>query len=454
MNTTQPKNTLPNQSQPRITRGNHLKQSWLLVILFLSFFGHLAVAQGLPASFSLAQYQTAIKDQDGRNSCWAFGGVAALEAAYKRKHGLELDLSEQYAFHMPKVMDLRQPMPENNTSLDGFQGSADIVSHLSKFAIPEEQFAPYLNGTQMMQLQTKLNLGNLLTNRTQTGYDTFEFDEAHIPSAARWNAKYRVTDFGQISNFTDSAALEQTLNDKHEIVADFKLLWRFDASQNAFVYDSTGGGDGHVMLIIGYDRNAQVFLLKNSYGEDDFIRVTYEFVRMTIGGAYFIKDVADPNEAPQKKARFLGIRKFDEVSSDNVRIKGRLVIRRFRDLQGDPDAATKLGSLYPDDGTAPLNVNGSFTDNGDGVVFDITDASGANQHFVFPFGFWAFVDSQSASEVETGTDWQPFKSLSAAANAAPRYGTVFVYPGSHRAVGVYDKPLTIGPLLGAATLGK
>ena len=454
MNTTQPKNTPPNQSQRRITRGNHLNQSWLLVILLLSCCGHLAIAQGLPTSSSLAQYQTAIKDQDGRNSCWAFGGVAALEAAYKRKHGLELDLSEQYAFHMPKVMDLRQTMPENNTSLDGFQGSADIVSHLSKYAIPEERFAPYLNGTQMTQLQTKLNLGNLLTNRTQTGYDTFEFDEGHIPTAARWNAKYRVTDFGQLSNPTDSAALEQALNDKHEIVADFKLFWRFDASQNAFVYDSTGGGGGHVMLIIGYDRDEQVFILKNSYGEDDFIRVTYEFVRMTIGGAYFIKDVSDPNEPPQKKARFLGIRKFDEVSSDNVRINGRLVIRRFRDLQGDPDAATKLGTLYPADGSAPLNVNGSFIDNGDGVVFDITDASGANQHFVFPFGFWAFVDSQSPSEVETGTDWQPFKSLSAAANAAPRYGTVFVYPGSHRAVGTYDKPLTIRQLLGAATLGN
>ena len=94
MNTTQPKNTIPNQSQRRITRGKHLKQSWLLLILFLSFYGHLAMAQELPASFSLAQYQTSIKNQDGRNSCWAFGGVAALEAAYKRKHGLEIDLSD------------------------------------------------------------------------------------------------------------------------------------------------------------------------------------------------------------------------------------------------------------------------------------------------------------------------------------------------------------------------
>lgn len=438
----------------RIKRGKHVSPSWLLVIWLLACCGHLAMAQELPASFSLAQYQTSIKNQDGRDSCWAFGGVAALEAAYKRKHGLELDLSEQYTFHMLKVMELQPRTPDNNTSLEGFQGGAGIVSQLVKYAIPEERFAPYLNGAQMTQLQTNLKLGDLLTNRTQIGYDTFEFDEGHVPTAARWNAKYRVTDFGQISDPTDSAALEQALNDNHEIVAFFSLFWKLNAANNVFEYDPTAGGGGHVMLIIGYDRDSQMFILKNSYGENDFIRVTYEFVRMAIGEAYYIKDVADPNEAPQKKARFLGIRKFDEVSSDNVRLKGRLVIRRFLDLRGDPNAGTKLGTLYPDDGTAPLNVNGSFTDNGDGVVFDITDASGTDQHFVFPFGFWAFVDSQSPSEVETGTDWQPFKSLNAAANAVPRFGTVFLYPGSHRAVGTYNKPLTIRPLFGAATLGN
>ena len=215
MHTTQPKNISPNQLQVRTTRGKHFSQRWLLTILLLAFFGQMARAQVIPAeislAYSLAQYQTSIKNQDGRATCWAFGGVAALEAAYKRKYGLELDLSEQYAFHMLKVMDLRPAVPENNTSLDGFQGAADIVGHLVKYAIPEERFAPYLNSTQMTQLQIKLNLGNLFNNRTQTGYDTFEFDEGHIPTAARWNAKYRVTDFGQISSPTNSTSLEQRL---------------------------------------------------------------------------------------------------------------------------------------------------------------------------------------------------------------------------------------------------
>ena len=113
MHSIQPKNMIPTQSQRRITRDQHFRQSWLLVILLLACFGHLAMAQDLPASVSLAQYQTSIKDQGPRGTCWAFGGVAALEAAYKRKHSLELDLSEQYTFHMAKVMDLRPTMPES-----------------------------------------------------------------------------------------------------------------------------------------------------------------------------------------------------------------------------------------------------------------------------------------------------------------------------------------------------
>src|SRR5262249_4094161 len=206
-------------------------------------------------------------------TCWAFAGVAALEAAYKRKYGIELDLSEQYTYHMGKVMELQPRTPENNTSLNGYEGSADIVQHLSQFAIPEERFAPYLTDAQMKQLQQKLGVGDIVNNPTQTGYDAFEFSEEHIPTVARWNAKYWVTDFDRVANPSNPGDLEQILLQNREIVASFKLRMQKITDLN-WDYNSAADVAEHVMLLIGYDRDQQVFLAKNSWGEKDFVRLS------------------------------------------------------------------------------------------------------------------------------------------------------------------------------------
>ncbi|MGV9868074.1 C1 family peptidase [Rhodococcus koreensis] len=99
---------------------------------------------------SLAQWQTGFRNQTGRGSCFAFAAVAAMEAMYHRQHGVVLDLSEQFAFHLNKAGELypnyeSSPLQhENNSSYWGFQGSSDVIEKLARSSIPDELAAPYL----------------------------------------------------------------------------------------------------------------------------------------------------------------------------------------------------------------------------------------------------------------------------------------------------------------------
>lgn len=430
----------------------------LLLFCLLPWSSSRAAAQ---SSYSLAGSQTMpiARSQTNRGSCWAFTGVAALEAAYNRKYGMHLRLSEQYTFHMLKTMELHSGTPENNTSLMGFQGSSDIIMHLTRFAIPEERFAPYLTDVEMTNLRVKLGVGDIVNNPSQTGYDTFEFSEEHIPTIARWNARYRVTDYGRISDPTDTSALERVLRDDHEIAADFTLKWKLNTATNNYEYDANGNPANHAMLIIGYDRDQDIFIIRNWGGEDHYLRVTYECVKKCITGAHYIKDVAGRYDPPQKQARYLGFRNFEAVYSsfpmiNSAPIKGRLLIRRFTDLRSyDPNARTKLGSLYTDQGM--LDVYGYFTDDGDGVELDINlsqEPSPPSFHAVYPFGFWAFVDASYTGPVEKGTEGQPFKSFKVAMDNVPKYGEVIARPGTYTASGSYGKPVTIKASPGSVIL--
>ena len=339
-----------------------------------------------PDSCSLASYQTPFKNQLDRGTCWAFAIAAALEAAYKRKYGITIDLSEQYIFSMTKCMELwddyvTNPAPyENNSSFGGFQGSSDCVTHLSRCAVPEERYAPYKSQWQLDQIRENMpEAGTLDDKSTQEQLDAFEYSYNHIPLAARLNAKYLVKSCSPIPD-TSVETLERVLSGGHEIIVDFS--W------------------GHCVLFIGYDRKKQIFYYKDSGGNTDFSEYSYDLARKDVIGGWYINDIGDPNADPQLSAMWIGKWKMDHDGW-----KGDLTIRRctnFRRLENEP---TKLGNYYRDG--KRYDVNGYFSDNGRSMIYYIAETTDKVQPGTLTGQrFETYLFSRDHGKSAGSTEWQ------------------------------------------------
>jgi hypothetical protein len=324
-----------------------------------------------PRSWSLAADQTPLKNQSDRGTCWAFAGASALEAAYHRRFGLTLDLSEEYVFHMGKAFALNrtaaggpvaQPV-ENNSSLTGFQGSGDIAQKLSENAVPDETLAPYLaSQAAITGILPTLGFAGVAALVSQEDFDALEFCEQHIPLIARVNCRYRATGFASIGGSPSIEALENVILSNHEVICDVQHL--------------TAPIGGHVLTLIGFDSGRKVFIAKNHWGAapgqviraDGFIEIAYQNdPNWQILSGWYITDVVDPTFV-QNQACWLGNWRVKTVTGDF-----RLLLRRTEDFVA-PGQPTRLGHAYMADGRH--DVNGHFSANGRRLTAFIASGTG------------------------------------------------------------------------------
>src|SRR5208337_4142204 len=144
-----------------------------------------AKASARPTSFNLLPWQSLIKNQGGRGTCYAFAFTAGLEVAYRHKYGTVADgkyqgpqwiLSEESLVHVAKSTLLNRShahLFENPSSywdgVLGVESTPMMISVLSEqmmnYRIPEAQYSPYLSSPGLMQL-AKVNgcpaVGDLL----------------------------------------------------------------------------------------------------------------------------------------------------------------------------------------------------------------------------------------------------------------------------------------------------
>lgn len=332
-----------------------------------------------PKSYYLNIYQTPVELQDGRGTCWANTLIAALEAYYKRHYFMDLDLSEQYLFHIIKAGELfnnymTNPAPrENNSSFWGFQGNVEVVNHMMRFSIPLERDAPFLTNAQMVALRDSIpEAGVLDLNANQAQVDAFEWNPGHVPMAARLNALYRVQKWTAVpagDRKTLTTRLEKVISSKKEVAGNFQLRWRRDELNGKYYYDATVNQGSHAMLIIGYNRDKKSFWLKDS-NNPAFIEVDYKFVQNCYASGITIDIASSPGTSHKDiKAAWLG---NWNMGTDGW--QGRLLIRRFTNFRvSDPDKATKLGNYFFRGNS--YDVNGFFTHGGRCMTFYVASTT-------------------------------------------------------------------------------
>jgi hypothetical protein len=321
-----------------------------------------------PDRVDLSRWQTGIRNQQDRNLCSGFAMVAAIEARYRRQWGVTLDLSEQYFWHVYKSTGVEEPAPfryENQSSFWG-GGGAWGLDAARTYAIPTETAAPYLNQSQMDALRDSIpGTGQLawapdpsLNTVTQDQVDAFEYSERYIPRAAGFNARYGVTSFTNYGSDVsrNPSEVERLLASDREVIVGLDLNWRWNADRTARVWDPTVNEGQHVFVIVGYDRPAHQFIVKNSWGEAGPIRVDYDVIANSSYEAATVDDVPNPNTVSSTKGRLLGTWNVDFDGH-----RGRATIRRSTGFAND---ATRLGSFRFAGETVDHAVNGNTTNGG------------------------------------------------------------------------------------------
>lgn len=176
------------------------------------------IAATLPAAYT--GVYTPVKNQGSCGSCWAFGTLGAMEAAYKLKYGTTLDLSEQY-------------LVSCNTLGYGCDGG------WFAFAMCKSP-------------------GAILES-------CFPYKAVDAPCSYCSNpTRYSVPSYGSVS--TTTAKIKQAIYTYGSVAASVYVNSYFQAYKSGVFSGCGTGSVNHAIVLCGWDDAKGAWLLKNSWG--------------------------------------------------------------------------------------------------------------------------------------------------------------------------------------------
>jgi C1A family cysteine protease len=223
------------------------------------------VVQLADVTASNLAHQTAIKDQGDRGTCTAFASVGALEARGKRE-GRVRNLSENHAFQIFMIES------SSTCTVNGGFTTWKTGPILTDRGICSESLMPYTSSSCPTSIPVACNTAANTKFNNTVHFFTPEFGGAGSLRADNTNL------------------LEAFIKAGYDIVYGLNVAGS-DWSDGSGVIDvqvdsngnPAGAYGGHAMLLVGYNRTQNYFVVKNSWGadwgHDGYAHISYEYLQ-------------------------------------------------------------------------------------------------------------------------------------------------------------------------------
>lgn len=216
-------------------------------------------------SVSNMAHQTPVKDQGPRGTCTAFAAVGGLEARGKRQ-GVTRDLSENHAFQL-----FMSESGQTCTMGGGFV-TWQTGPILTERGVCQEPLMPYTSNACPSSIPVACQSGGNARFTSTAHFFTPTYGGTGVLRADNTNL------------------LESFIKAGHDIVYGLNVAgndWNDGSGVIDVQVDGSGNPapsvGGHAMLIVGYNRAGNYFIVKNSWGtdwgHDGYAHISYEYLQ-------------------------------------------------------------------------------------------------------------------------------------------------------------------------------